>query len=163
LQSEPHKEWISMREKANCDVVIGHASRLRRLNEDYIPAIIANRALGQSTISSRLGLVLRDEMGLTYGINSSFSESGIADGPFTIGVTVAPTNIEIAIETALKIVDDFIANGIRDEELRDEQSSLAGSFQVGLATNGAIAGQRASNSMASASTILIATRRSFVP
>lgn len=144
LQSEPRKEWIRMREKPNCDVIIGHASRLRRLNDDYIPAIIANRALGQSTISSRLGLRLRDEMGLTYGINSSFSESGIADGPFTIGVTVAPENIGIAIETALGIVDDFIANGIREEELRDEQSSIAGSFKVGLATNGGVAGQLSS-------------------
>lgn len=141
LQSEPYRESIQMREKANCDIVMGHASRLRRLNEDYLPAVIANRALGQSTISSRLGLVLRDEMGLTYGINSSFSESGIADGPFTIGVTVAPENIDLAIDTTLKIVNDFIADGIRPEELADEQSSIAGSFQVGLATNGGIANQ----------------------
>lgn len=141
LRGEPYRESIQMREKANCDIVIGHASRLRRLNEDYLPAVIANRALGQSTISSRLGLVLRDEMGLTYGINSSFSESGIADGPFTIGVTVAPENIELAIETTLEIVNDFITGGIRPEELADEQSSIAGSFQVGLATNGGIANQ----------------------
>jgi predicted Zn-dependent peptidase len=44
---------------------------------------------GQSTLSSRLGLKVRDEMGLTYGINSSFMDSGIGDGPFIISVTVA--------------------------------------------------------------------------
>ena len=141
LQATPHRESIQMREKANCDVVIGHASRLRRLNPDYIPAVIANRALGQSTISSRLGLILRDEMGLTYGINSSFSESGIADGPFTIGVTVAPENIDLAIDTTLKIVNDFISDGIREDELEDEKSSIAGTFIVGLATNGGMANQ----------------------
>lgn len=141
LQAIPHRESIQMREKANCDVVIGHASRLRRLNPDYIPAVIANRALGQSTISSRLGLILRDEMGLTYGINSSFSESGIADGPFTIGVTVAPENIDLAIDTTLKIVNDFISDGIREDELEDEKSSIAGTFLVGLATNGGMANQ----------------------
>ena len=141
LQATPHRESIQMREKANCDVVIGHASRLRRLNPDYIPAVIATRALGQSTISSRLGLILRDEMGLTYGINSSFSESGIADGPFTIGVTVAPENIDLAIDTTLKIVNDFISDGIREDELEDEKSSIAGTFIVGLATNGGMANQ----------------------
>lgn len=141
LQTKAYRESIQMRDKANCDVVIGHASRLRRLNEDYIPAVIANRALGQSTISSRLGLILRDEMGLTYGINSSFSESGIADGPFTIGVTIAPENIDLAIETTLKLVDEFIRDGIREDELADEKSSIAGSFQVGLATNGGMASQ----------------------
>lgn len=141
LQTAPHRESIRMREKANCDIVIGHASRLRRLNEDYLPAMIGNRALGQSTISSRLGLILRDEMGLTYGINSSFSESGIIDGPFTIGVTIAPENIDLAIDTTLRLVDEFIADGIRPDELADEQSSIAGTFQVGLATNGGIANQ----------------------
>ena len=141
LQSAPCRESIQMRDKANCDIVIGHASRLRRSNDDYIPAVIANRALGQSTISSRLGLILRDEMGLTYGINSSFSESGIVDGPFTIGATIAPENIDLAIETSLGIVNEFITNGIRPDELADEQSSIAGTFQVGLATNGGIANQ----------------------
>jgi hypothetical protein len=68
-------------------------------------------------------------MGLTYGINSSFSESGIADGPFTIGVTIAPENIDLAIDTTLRLVNEFIADGIRADELADEQSSIAGIVQ----------------------------------
>jgi zinc protease len=141
LQTEPKHDRVQMKDKANCDVVIGHASRLRRSNPDYLAARIANSALGQSTLSSRLGLKVRDEMGLTYGINSSFSESGIGDGPFTIAVTVAPQNIDLAIDSTIEIVNDFIANGIREDELKDEQSSSIGSFKVGLATNGGMAGQ----------------------
>jgi zinc protease len=133
-----------MKDKANCDVVIGHASRLRRTHPDYLAASIANSALGQSTLSSRLGLKVRDEMGLTYGINSSFSGVGIGDGPFTIGVTVAAQNIDLAVNTTVEIVNDYIAGGIREEELKDEQSSFIGSFKVGLATNGGMAGQIAS-------------------
>jgi zinc protease len=144
LSRTTYRESIPMRDKANCDIIIGHASRLRRVNPDYLAAMIANRALGQSTISSRLGLVLRDEMGLTYGINSSFSESGIGDGPFTIGVTVSPENIDLAIETTHQIVGEFIREGIRPSELEDEQSSIAGSFIVGLATNGGLASQLSS-------------------
>jgi zinc protease len=143
LQIEAKREFVPMNDKINCDVVIGHASRLRRANPDYLAAVIANRALGQSTLSSRLGLKVRDEMGLTYGINSSFSESGLGDGPFTIGVTVAQQNIDLAIETTLEIVNDYIATGIRDDELKDEQSSVIGSFKVGLATNGGMAGRLA--------------------
>ncbi len=141
LHTAPMTEYVPMKDKANCDVVIGHASRLRRSNPDYLAAVIANRALGQSTLSSRLGLKVRDEMGLTYGINSSFSESGIGDGPFTIGVTVAPQNIELAVETTIGIVNDYIANGIRPDELEDEIASVVGSFKVGLATNSGIAAQ----------------------
>ncbi|HEU0185896.1 MAG TPA: pitrilysin family protein [Blastocatellia bacterium] len=141
LQPTPIRETVMMKDKPNADVVIGHASRLRRSNPDFIAARIANNALGQSTLSSRLGLKVRDEMGLTYGINSSFAESGIGDGPFVITVTVAPENIDLAVGATVEIVDDYIANGIREDELKDEQSSIIGSFKIGLATNSGIAGQ----------------------
>lgn len=140
LQTEPKREIVPMKDKANCDVVIGHASRLRRSNPDYLAAVIANNALGQSTLSSRLGLKIRDEMGLTYGISSSF-RSGIGDGPFSIGVTVASQNIDLVIDTTLDIVNDYIATGISEEELECEQSSVTGSYKVGLATNGGMASQ----------------------
>ena len=141
LQPSARRELIPMKDKPNADVVIGHASRLRRSNPDYIAARIANNALGQSTLSSRLGLKVRDEMGLTYGINSSFAESGLGDGPFVIGVTVAPQNVDTAIDATAEIVSDYIATGIREEELRDEKSSMIGSFKLGLATNGGMASQ----------------------
>jgi zinc protease len=147
LQSAAIRETVVMKDKPNADVVIGHASRLRRSNPDFIAARIANNALGQSTLSSRLGLKVRDEMGLTYGINSSFAESGIGDGPFVISVTVAPENIDMAVGATVEIVDDYIANGIREDELNDEQSSIIGSFKIGLATNGGIAGQIAASEL----------------
>jgi len=118
LQSAAIRETVMMKDKPNADVVIGHASRLRRSNPDFVAARIANNALGQSTLSSRLGLKVRDEMGLTYGINSSFAESGIGDGPFVITVTVAPENIDLAVGATVEIVNDYIANGIGEDELR---------------------------------------------
>jgi zinc protease len=144
LQDAPQREIVFLKDKPNCNVVIGHASGLRRTSPDYYAAIIANRALGHSTLSSRLGMKVRDELGLTYGINSSFSETGFADGPFVINVTLAPHNIELAIETSLQIVSDYIASGISEQELTDEISSMVGSYKVGLATNAGIAGQLAS-------------------
>ena len=141
LQAGARREIVTMKDKPNADVVIGHASRLRRSNPDYLAARIANNALGQSTLSSRLGLKVRDEMGLTYGINSGFTESGIGDGPFVINVTVAPQNIDLAIEATMEIANDYIAGGIREDELKDEQSSMIGSFKLSLATNSGMAGQ----------------------
>ena len=144
LQPAPTRDWVPMKDKPNVDIVIGHASGLRRANPDYLAANIANRALGQSTLSSRLGLKVRDEMGLTYGINSAFTESGLGDGPFLVSVTVAPSNVELAIKASREIVEEFISGGIRDDELRDEQSAWTGSFQIGLATNSGMATQLAS-------------------
>jgi zinc protease len=147
LQPAAIRETVLMKDKPNADVVIGHASRLRRSNPDFIAARIANNALGQSTLSSRLGLKVRDEMGLTYGINSSFAESGIGDGPFVITVTVAPENIDLAVGATVEIVNDYIANGIREDELKDEQSSIIGSFKIGLATNNGMASQIAASEL----------------
>jgi zinc protease len=147
LQDEPQRALVFMKDKANVDVVMGHASRLRRANPDYLAAIIANRALGQSTLSSRLGLKVRDEMGLTYGINSFYAESGLGDGPYLISVTVAPSNVERAIAATLEIAKEFVAGGIRSEELRDEQASVIGSYKIGLATNAGIAAQLAATEL----------------
>ena len=144
LQTAAKKDMVQLQDKASVDVVMGHASRLRRANPDYLAAVVANRALGQSTLSSRLGLKVRDEMGLTYGINSYFSESGLGDGPYVITVTVAPENIDLAINTTQQIVEDYVASGITAEEIADEQSSMIGGYKLGLATNAGIAGQLAS-------------------
>ncbi len=144
LQTAALKDAVPLQDKASVDVVMGHASRLRRANPDYLAAVVANRALGQSTLSSRLGLKVRDEMGLTYGINSHFSESGLGDGPYLITVTVAPENVDLAINTTQEIVEDYVASGITAEEIADEQSSMVGGYKLGLATNAGIAGQLAS-------------------
>lgn len=143
LQTTAITDKVHLQDKASVDVVMGHASRLRRANSDYLAAVVANRALGQSTLSSRLGLKVRDEMGLTYGINSFFSDSGLGDGPYLITVTVAPENVDLAIKTTQQIVEDYIASGITEEEIADEQSSMIGSYKLGLATNSGIAGQLA--------------------
>lgn len=141
LQTAPLADAVALQDKASVDVVMGHASRLRRANPDYLAAIVANRALGQSTLSSRLGLKVRDEMGLTYGINSYFSDSGIGDGPYMITVTVAPENVELAVNTTKEIIDDYVAAGITEQEIADEQSSMVGGYKIGLATNAGIASQ----------------------
>ena len=143
LQLTALSDTVHLEDKSSVDVVMGHASGLRRLNPDYLAAVVANRALGQSTLSSRLGLKVRDEMGLTYGINSFFSDSGLGDGPYLITVTVAPENTELAITTTKQIVEDYVAQGITEEEIADEQSSMVGGYKLGLATNAGIAGQLA--------------------
>jgi zinc protease len=53
----------------------------------------------------------------------------------------------MAVGATVEIVDDYIANGIREDELNDEQSSIIGSFKIGLATNGGIAGQIAASEL----------------
>jgi zinc protease len=138
-QSGVVRDCVLLKDKANVDILIGSAAPLRRASGDYYAAVLANSALGQSTLSSRLGLRVRDLEGLTYGINSRFRAPSLAAGPWYIGVSVNPQNVEKAINSALNVIRDYIRNGIREDELADEKSSAIGSFKVSLATNGGLA------------------------
>jgi zinc protease len=138
-QEGARREVVLVRDKANVDVLIGTAAPLRRDSSDYYAALLANRALGESTLSSRLGLQVRDVEGLTYGIASRFRAPGLAAGPWYIAVSVNPTNVERAISSALEVLRDFVERGVRPEELEDEKSSAAGAFKVALSTNAGLA------------------------
>ncbi len=54
---------VVIERKANVDIVIGRATSLVRADAGYDAALVANGILGQSTLSSRLGLQLRDREG----------------------------------------------------------------------------------------------------
>jgi zinc protease len=133
------REVVIVRDKANVDVLIGSAAPLRRDSSDYYAAVLANRALGESTLSSRLGLQVRDVEGLTYGIASRFRSPGLAAGPWYIAVSVNPQNVERAVTSAMKVLREYVEGGIRPEELADEKSSVVGSFKVSLSTNAGLA------------------------
>jgi zinc protease len=133
------REVVVVRDKANVDVLIGTAAPLRRDASDYYAAVLANRALGESTLSSRLGLQVRDAEGLTYGIASRFRAPSLAAGPWYIAVSVNPENVGRAVESALGVLREYVEHGIRPEELEDEKSSAVGSFKVSLSTNAGLA------------------------
>ena len=68
----PGQETVEMPDKASADVVLAAPSELKRPEPAYLPCTLANSALGQSSLTSRLGVRVRDNEGLTYGIHSSF-------------------------------------------------------------------------------------------
>jgi zinc protease len=138
-QTATRREVVLLKDKANVDILLGSAAPLRRDSKDYYAALLANSALGESTLSSRLGLQVRDREGLTYGIFSRFRAPSLAAGPWYVGVSVNPNNVEKAINSALNVLRDYVKNGIRPEELSDEKSSAIGSFKVGLSTNAGLA------------------------
>ncbi len=137
--ADSKRDVVLLKDKANVDILLGSAAPLRRDSKDYYAALLANSALGESTLSSRLGLQVRDREGLTYGIFSRFRAPSLAAGPWYVGVSVNPNNVDKAINSALTVLRDYVKNGIRPEELADEKSSAIGSFKVGLATNAGLA------------------------
>ena len=78
---------------------------------------------------------MRDELGLTYGISSYFASPGRSAGPWIIGVTTNPNNVEKTIAATREVVGNYLREGITPRELELAKSALIGSYLVGLSTN----------------------------
>lgn len=130
---------VALKDKANADVVIGHASPLLRHDPDYLAAVIGNAILGQSTLTSRLGLRVRDTEGLTYGISSQFYGASLVSGLWYSSVTVQPANVDRAIASTVEELDRALRDGLTSAEVDDYKANFTGTFKVGLATNAGVA------------------------
>jgi zinc protease len=136
----PREIRIALPDKANVDIVIGHATNLNRNAADFYAAKLASNALGQHTIADRLGKIVRSKHGLTYGINCRFGDSSYGSASFTINVSVAASNIDKALKLIHEVVAEYVRDGIGTEELEDKISSACGTHVVGLRSSSAISG-----------------------
>ena len=130
---------IHLADKASADIVISHPTTLKRTGKDFYSARIANAALGQDTITSKLGTVVRDRAGLTYGIYSMFSDSAFGGAPWSVILSVNPTNVDKALKLVDEVLGDYIEKGISKEDLQKETGRAVGSFKVGLSSSIGIA------------------------
>ncbi len=135
----PGEERIQIDDRPNLDVYLGHRGELRRGVEDYAAAILANACLGQSTLTSRLGVAVRDEAGLTYGVNCRFFGTLEIPGLWATALGVSAENLDRAVALTRSVIEEYAAEGPTEAELADERTALAGSYRVGLATNSGVA------------------------
>ncbi len=134
----PGVETVRMPDKASADVILAQPANLVRNSPDYLPCVLANSALGQSSLTSRLGVRVRDTEGLTYGIHSGFSATHLG-GPYSVSLTVKPESRDAAVAATLEEIHRFRRDGMTEKELTDEKTSYVGHFKVDLASNGGIA------------------------
>jgi zinc protease len=135
----PAREVVTMPGKANMNFVYGHASGLRRSDPDYEAALLANAALGQTSLSSRIGRRVRDTEGLSYSLYSRFLSSDVLDGVWLVNVAVAPQNLSRALRSTREEIERYAREGITPEELEVQKGFFAGNYQVRLGSNAGIA------------------------
>jgi zinc protease len=135
----PVREAVTMKGKANLDLVYGQASGLRRTDPDYEAALVANAVLGQSALTARLGKRIRDEEGLSYTMWSRFSMADYIDGLWLTDIKLAPTNLAKAMKSAREVMEEYAKEGPTPKELESQKSFFAGSSQVRLGSNAGVA------------------------
>ena len=135
----PGRSAVTMPDKANVDVRIGHALDLLRGEDDFERVFVANFILG-GNFSARLMNHVRDELGLTYHIRSSMS--GVTakyHGQWRTTVTLSTDALEPGIEATREVIRRFVEEGATEDELDAMKTTIAGAYQVGLATTTRIA------------------------
>jgi len=128
-----------MMDKAQVNVVFGHAGQLRRTDPDYYAAMVMNYVLGGGAgLESRLGERLRENMGLVYFVYSGFDAS-LGDGPWMGGFGANPANVDKAIAAVDEEIRRYIREGPTKKEFVEAIDYITGSFPIRLETNDGVA------------------------
>lgn len=112
---------------------------LKYNDPDYFALIVGNYILGGGGFDSRLMKELRDKHGYTYGVTSSFAAYEQA-APFNISFGTERKNSEAALAAAQKVLADFVANGVTEDELKQAKAHITGSFPLRFDSNAKLIG-----------------------
>ena len=138
-EMDSSESYVHIADKPNSDVSLGHGLSIRRDDPDFVPLYVGNYILG-GNFSARLMQRIRDDLGLTYGIRSSLSDVSIEyDGFWKVSVTLSGENLDTGIRHTVDELRRFVEDGVTGEELRAKQTTISGSYAVGLATTNGLA------------------------
>ena len=132
-------EQVNMPGKTSVTFVIGQPSSLRYADPNYQPLNMATAVLGSGFFTARLLDHVRNREGLTYGIGARLSGDTFADGSWYIEGTFAPELLEKGAASTRRELQQFSAEGVTADELKNFKVTLAGTYKVTLATTGGLA------------------------
>lgn len=121
---------------AQSEVRIGHVGLSRR-TPDFHAVAVLNGVLG-GTFGSRLNRVLREELGYTYGVHSSF-EMRRGAGPFTIRTGVQTDVTVPAIVETMRLLRAICQEEVEPAELELVRDYLVGIFPLRFEGSAAVA------------------------
>lgn len=130
---------VVMPDKTSVSVVIGQPSGVRYRDDDALALRMATAILG-SGFTGRLMKTVRDEEGLTYGIGAYLDNDVYTDGDWRVVASFAPELTGQGIASTRRELVHWWQEGVTAAELAARKADLVGSYKVGLATTGGLAG-----------------------
>jgi len=106
-------------------IFMGHKSNKFDVDGEYFKSTIMNYPLGGGA-SARLFLNLREDKGYTYGVYSFFSGDK-KNGFFALFSSVKTEATDSAMVEILDEIENYVTDGITNEELRSTKSSMLNS------------------------------------
>lgn len=106
---------------------------IERKDESFLALRVANTILG-GAFTSRLNDKVRKELGLTYGISSSF-DPRLQRGPFEIETFTKVDSIKQVVDETFAIYRGFVEKGVTSEEVDRAKGYLRGVFPQAIQTS----------------------------
>lgn len=124
---DPSIRVETLSHKTQTDVLLSHITEVNRNHPDFYKLTVANQIIGGHALSSRLSKKVRDENGLVYSIGTYFNPT-YSQGEFGISFGTPGENVDKTIELVKNELDNFVQNGITEEELTRTKKTLIDSF-----------------------------------
>lgn len=139
IPNEARKLEINLPDKSSMDILMGYPLPVKRSDPEFYPLYLASLALGGDTITSRLGKVIREQHGLTYGVHSRLGDNSYGTAPWTIDLSVNPQNANKALALVQEVLQNYRKKGISSDELKREAGGAAGIYTVSMRSSLGIA------------------------
>ena len=134
----PKRQAVVVPDKTQSDVVLGWLG-IPRTDPRFTKAQVTNMVFAADTFASRVGQVVRDQLGLAYYVFSTISGTA-SQGPWTVRMGVNPENVERAIAVTFAELDKIRNGQIADDDLALARDKLVGELEVGRESPGGVAG-----------------------
>ncbi len=106
-------------------------------NPDFFALYLGNHILGGSGFGSRLLEEIRVKRGLAYS-SSSYFNTRVAAGPFTIGFQTQINQTRKATKVAFETLNEFVEKGPTDKEIKLSIESIRNNFALRMTSNRSI-------------------------
>jgi len=114
-------------------ILVGYPG-ISRGDPDYFPLWVGNYILGGGGFASRLTEEVRQKRGYAYSVYSYFAPLK-QPGPFQIGLQTKKEQAEEALAVVRTTLDEFIAKGVTDKELKAAKDNIVGGFPLRIDSN----------------------------
>src|SRR5690625_1073068 len=114
-------------------------------DKDTYELVIVNNVLGGS-MSSRLFQEIREKRGLAYSVYS-YHTSFLDNGLLTIYAGTAKDQLTLLQESMMETIEQFIKDGITDQELKNSKEQLKGNLVLGLESTNSRMSRNARNEL----------------
>lgn len=122
-------------DKTSADLYLGIPVLIDRNHRDYYALMVGTFILG-GNFSARMMTIIRDQMGLTYGVNSGINGvENMSDGYWYTWGTFAPETAQQGKDGILSVAKEWFKNGVTERELETKKTTITGSFQVAMGTS----------------------------